>query len=209
MEQSYTNAPQGVQDMGTPPVFSPEQVVKGFEKMLRQIYNRTSGAMCLHLVIMLIVQIILMVIFTVMLTAQGMSSEDAAKQINDPNQILMIIMLAVGYLIAHLSAYFIGLKMTGRLKGASKLFRKPKNLTPVINECEGLLKDGRICIGDNDLLKVHMLNSAMKLNTETDRRKLVKLNPSLHIDGMASLLDALTVRQKWYGEIGDQLANRG
>ena len=84
-----------------------------------------------------------------------------------------------------------------------------ENLTPVINECEGLLKDGRICIGDNDLLKVHMLNSAMKLNTETDRRKLVKLNPSLHIDGMASLLDALTVRQKWYGEIGDQLANRG
>ena len=29
-------------------------------------------------------------------------------------------------------AYYLGLKMTGRLKGASKLFRKPKNLTPVI-----------------------------------------------------------------------------
>lgn len=132
MEQSYTNAPLGVQDMGTPPVFSPEQVVKGFEKMLRQIYNRTSGAMCLHLAIMLIVQIIFMVIFTVMLTAQGVSPEDAAKQINDPNRIWMIIMLAAGYLVAHLSAYFIGLKLTGRLKGASKLFQKPKNLTPVI-----------------------------------------------------------------------------
>ena len=126
MEQSYTNAPLGVQDMGTPPVFSPEQVVKGFEKMLRQIYNRTSGAMCLHFVIMLIVQIIFMVIFTVMLTAQGVSPEDAAKQINDPNRIWMRIMLAAGYLVAHLSAYFIGLKMTGRLKGGFQSFSKSR-----------------------------------------------------------------------------------
>ena len=83
------------------------------------------------------------------------------------------------------------------------------NLYPVIREAEGLLKDGKIHIGDNDLLKAHLLNAAIKMNTERGRGKLVKLNPSLHIDGTAALLDALTVRQKWYSEIGDQLKNEG
>ena len=83
------------------------------------------------------------------------------------------------------------------------------NLYPVIMEAEGLLKDGKIHIGDNDLLKAHLLNAAIKMNTERGRGKLVKLNPSLHIDGTAALLDALTVRQKWYSEIGDQLKNEG
>ena len=62
-------------------------------------------------------------------------------------------------------------------------------------------------IGDNDLLKMHLLNSAVKMSVERGRGKLVKLNPSLHIDGAAALLDALTVRQKWYGDIGEQLKN--
>lgn len=82
-----------------------------------------------------------------------------------------------------------------------------ENLYPVIQETQGLLEDKRIHIGDNDLLAVHLLNSAIKMSTERGRGKLVKLNPSLHIDGAAALLDAMTVRQKWYGEIGDQLRN--
>ena len=82
-----------------------------------------------------------------------------------------------------------------------------ENLYGVIQETEGLLEDGRIHIGDNDLLKVHMLNSAIKMSTERGRGKLVKVNPSLHIDGTAALLDAMTVRQKYYGEIGEQLRN--
>ena len=81
------------------------------------------------------------------------------------------------------------------------------NLHPVIVETEGLLKDGKIHIGDNDLLKIHFYNSALKVSTEKGRSKLVKIKPSAHIDGMAALLDAMTVRQKWYGEIGDQLKN--
>ncbi len=81
------------------------------------------------------------------------------------------------------------------------------NLHPVIQETEGLLKDGRIHIGDNDLLKIHLFNSALKVSTEKGRSKLVKIKPSAHIDGMAALLDAMTVRQKWYGEIGQQLSN--
>ena len=81
------------------------------------------------------------------------------------------------------------------------------NLHPVITEFEGLLKDGKINIGDNDLLKIHLYNSALKISTEKGRSRLVKVNPGVHIDGMAALLDAMTVRQKWFGQIGEQLKN--
>ena len=81
------------------------------------------------------------------------------------------------------------------------------NLHPAIVELEGLLKDGRVHIGDNDLMKIHMFNSALKISTEKGRSKLVKIKPTAHIDGMAAILDALIVRQKWYGDIGAQLTN--
>lgn len=82
------------------------------------------------------------------------------------------------------------------------------NLHPVIQEAEGIIKDGKMHIGDNDLLKIHMFNSALKVSTEKGRSKLVKIKPAAHIDGMAALLDSFTVRQKWYAEIGEQLKNR-
>lgn len=83
------------------------------------------------------------------------------------------------------------------------------NLTPVIRETEGLMKDGAFCIGDNDLLKIHLLNMALKTDIESGRCKPVKMTANDHIDGGAALLDAMTVRQKWYGDIGDQLKNAG
>lgn len=83
-----------------------------------------------------------------------------------------------------------------------------ENLYGVIQETQGLLEDGKIHIGDNDLLKVHLLNSAIKMSTERGRGKLVKLSPSVHIDGVAALLDSMTVRQKYYAEIGAQLRNK-
>lgn len=82
-----------------------------------------------------------------------------------------------------------------------------ENLFGVIQETQGLLEDGKIHIGDNDLLKAHLLNSAIKMSNERGRGKLVKVHPSLHIDGAAALLDAMTVRQKWYADIGEQLKN--
>lgn len=82
-----------------------------------------------------------------------------------------------------------------------------ENLHGVIQETQGLLEDGKIHIGDNDLLKIHLLNSAIKLSVERGRGKLVKISPLMHIDGAAALLDAMTVRQKWYQEIGEQLKN--
>ena len=81
------------------------------------------------------------------------------------------------------------------------------NLWPVIQEAEGLMKDGVVHCGDNDLLKVHLLNSAIRIETERNRGRLVKLNANDHIDGTAALLDALCVRQKWYSEMGDRLQN--
>lgn len=82
-----------------------------------------------------------------------------------------------------------------------------ENLHGVLRETEGLLKDKKIHIGDNDLLKVHLLNSAIKMSTERGRGRLVKINANAHIDGTAALIDAMTVRQKAYGEIGAQLRN--
>ena len=101
------------------------------------------------------------------------------------------------YLVQDMEAY--GFQMDDVYQG--------ENLYPVIQEMQGLLEDHMLHIGSNDLLKIHLLNSAVKVSTERGRGKLVKLSPNDHIDGTAALLDALTVRQKWYGEIGEQLRN--
>lgn len=102
------------------------------------------------------------------------------------------------YLVQDLEAY--GLQMDDVYQG--------ENLTPVINEVEGLIRDGAIECGDNDLLKAHFYNSAIKENNESNRRRLIKMAAALHIDGMAALLDAFTVRQKWNDEIGRRLKNK-
>ena len=83
------------------------------------------------------------------------------------------------------------------------------NLWGVLQEMEGIIKDRKIYIGDNALMKIHLLNAAIKMNTERGRGKLVKINPTGRIDGTAALSDALCVRQKWYSEIGGQLKNEG
>lgn len=82
------------------------------------------------------------------------------------------------------------------------------NLSTIIRDVEGLLREGRINIGDNDLLKVHLLDSALKNNNEQRRVQLVKLNQYSHIDGTAALLDAYTVRAKYFNEIGGQILNK-
>jgi len=101
------------------------------------------------------------------------------------------------YLVQDMAAY--GFQMDDVYQG--------ENLTPVINEVDGLMRDGAFDFGDNDLLKIHILNAALKTNTDTNRKRLVKISQTQRIDGMAALLDAMTVRQKWFNEIGGQLAN--
>lgn len=81
------------------------------------------------------------------------------------------------------------------------------NLYGVLQEMEGLMKDGKVHIGDNDLLKVHLLNSAIKISLERGRGRLIKIKPTDHIDGVAALADAFCVRQKWSDELGERLKN--
>lgn len=81
------------------------------------------------------------------------------------------------------------------------------NLTPVLHEMDGLLRDQTLQLGDNQLLKSHFLNTAVTQDTETRKIRPVKIDPRCHIDGFVAVVDALTVRQKWYDQIGDQLKN--
>lgn len=82
-----------------------------------------------------------------------------------------------------------------------------ENLYPIIQETEALFAEGRFRIGDNDLLKIHLLDAAVKMSVERGRGKLVKINPTAHVDGTAALIDAMTVRQKYHDQIGGQLRN--
>lgn len=82
------------------------------------------------------------------------------------------------------------------------------NLSPIITDLQRTIKSGRLHIGDNDLLKLHFLDTALKFSAEKERCKIVKLRNNVHIDGVARLLCAMTVRQKWWSQIGQRLTNR-
>ena len=82
------------------------------------------------------------------------------------------------------------------------------NLTGVLIDMEGMIKDGRLrCANDNDLMKVHMLDAALKFEDGTNRRRLIKINQRQHIDGMAALSDAICMRHNYYEEMSTQLSN--
>ena len=81
------------------------------------------------------------------------------------------------------------------------------NLTGVIIDTEGMIKDGVLkSAEDNNLMKIHMMDSALKYD-EMDRRRLVKVSSTAHIDGMAALLDAMTMRRNYYTQMEQLLRN--
>ena len=83
------------------------------------------------------------------------------------------------------------------------------NLTGVLIDMEGMIKDGRLrCINDNDLMKIHLLDAALKFEDGTNRRRLIKINPRSHIDGVAALSDAICMRHNYYEELAGQLSNK-
>jgi phage terminase large subunit-like protein len=82
-----------------------------------------------------------------------------------------------------------------------------ENLTPVLKECDGLMRDGVLRLGSNNLLKAHFLNVGVKQNTETRKIRPVKIEERCHIDGFVAVIDALTVRQKWWDSVGAKLKN--
>ena len=73
---------------------------------------------------------------------------------------------------------------------------------------EGLVKDGTLKFGKNELMKVHLYDTALDSDTRNGRVKICKMRKEAHIDGVAAVLDALCVRQKWFSEIGSQLKNK-
>ena len=81
------------------------------------------------------------------------------------------------------------------------------NLTGVIVDTEGMIKDGRLkSAEDNNLMKIHMMDSALQMY-EDNRRRLVKVSSTAHIDGMAALLDAMTMRRNYYTKMEHLLRN--
>ena len=81
------------------------------------------------------------------------------------------------------------------------------NLTPVLNEFEGNLKDGLFDFGDNSMLAAHFLNVAVDINLNDSRMKPVKIEKRMRIDGAMSVFDALTMVSKYHNEIGKKLLN--
>lgn len=84
------------------------------------------------------------------------------------------------------------------------------NLWNTMRTFESNLRDDIVNLeSDNQLLKMHLLDSAVKFSAERGRGRLVKIYPNAHIDGTASLLDAMVMRDKYALEVGEQLKNKG
>ena len=67
--------------------------------------------------------------------------------------------------------------------------------------------DKKLQLRTNNLLKAHFLNVAMRQKKKKKKIRPIKIEERCHIDGFVSVIDALTVRQKWYDQIGEQLKN--
>ena len=87
------------------------------------------------------------------------------------------------------------------------------NLTNVIDTFGGLMREGKIRdMDDNDLLKIHLADSAVKMENAGERAHprmmLVKISNKAHVDGMAMLLDALAMRIFNWNKLGRRLQNK-
>lgn len=104
------------------------------------------------------------------------------------------------YLVQQMKAY--GFHMDDVYQG--------DNLWNTMQTFEANLRDNKVNIeGENQLLAMHLLDSAVKFNAERGRGRLVKIYPNAHIDGTASILDAMVMRDKYAADIGEQLKNKG
>lgn len=75
------------------------------------------------------------------------------------------------------------------------------NLTPILYNFEGKMKSHLIHTGTNGLLQSHFKNAAIiRVTAQTgadNRIRLAKYRADRHIDGMAAVIDAETVKDKW------------
>ena len=85
------------------------------------------------------------------------------------------------------------------------------NLSGIIDTMEALMKNGQLRVANgNDLLKIHFMDSALQLESGQSahtRKKLAKVTLKAHVDGVAAILDALCMRQVYWGELGERLQN--
>ena len=87
------------------------------------------------------------------------------------------------------------------------------NLSNVADSFESLLREGKIRdMDDNDLLKIHLADAAMKMESGSDRahprKMLVKISNKAHVDGTAMLLDAMAMRIFKWDKLGSRLENK-
>ena len=121
-----------------------------------------------------------------------------------------IFPLQIGY--DRYSAQYLVQEMTERnfhMESVSQGY----NLTGIEDNFEGMLREGKIrCADDNSLLKIHLLDSAQQMESNTSahpRKKLAKISKYAHVDGTAAILDALCMRQNHWQEMGRRLMNAG
>ena len=123
---------------------------------------------------------------------------------------LKILPLQIGY--DRYSAQYLIQDLEQRSYHCESVFQG-YNLTGISDNFEGMLREGRIrCMDDNDLLKIHMMDAAQQIESNTSahpRKKLVKLSRNAHVDGVAAILDAMCMRQNHWAEMGSRLMNAG
>ena len=87
------------------------------------------------------------------------------------------------------------------------------NLSNVADIFESMLREGKVRdMDDNDLLKIHLADAAMKMESGADRahprKMLVKISNKAHVDGTAMLLDAMAMRVWNWDKLGSRLTNK-
>lgn len=93
---------------------------------------------------------------------------------------------------------------------AMESVRQGVNLTGVLLDMEGMIREGTLqCANQNGLMKIHMIDSALKIDVQGKQRQLVKIkeDDTVHIDGMAALSDAMCMRRNYYKELEELLKN--
>ena len=63
------------------------------------------------------------------------------------------------------------------------------------------------CLEVLDEIQKACVNVALKHNMETRKFRPIKIEQRAHIDGFVSVIDAMTVRQKYWEECGELLKN--
>jgi phage terminase large subunit-like protein len=85
--------------------------------------------------------------------------------------------------------------------------KQGSNLHSTVVELEGLIKDKKLKICNNNLMKMNLKNVAISKDFNTGALRPVKISDKLRIDGAVALMDAMFIRQAHWDEIKDIITN--